>query len=342
MGVEILDYKGISLNNIVYEEPKKMKSGSFISEMKYLTESGEKKPIIIQTPRLLSCQGVSKMDTRCHIEFDFDKDHWPFYEFITDLDDHNIVIVEKYSDTWFKQKFPIDVVEEFYRSPVKLGRGKNPPKLKLRIPMTDGLLGCDIFDNNKQKIDYTTIDNDSKIISVLHLIGLRFLKQQVICEWVPLQLKIYNNPSSKNREYLIDDTLLSDNEDPEESLISTIEEPHFINTDLELKSDIVNESSAPEELLVVEEELLVAPEEEVVVPAEELLVAPAEELLVAPEELVVEEELLVVEEEELVVPAEELVDNDNELKLLSKIELLENEIEKKNQLIENLRQLLFN
>jgi len=254
MGVEILDYKGISLKNIVYEDPKKMKGGSFISEMKYLTESGEKKPIIIQTPRLLSCQGISKMETRCNIELDFDKDHWPFYEFITDLDDHNIVIVEKYSDTWFKQKFPMDVVEEFYRSPVKLGRGKNPPKLKLRIPMTDGLLGCDIFDSNKQKIDYTTIDNDSKIISVLHLIGLRFLKQQVICEWVPLQLKIYNE-HSKNREYLIDDTLLSDNEDSEQALHSTIDELNFINTDLELKSDIVNtdhESCVAEEKVAEE------------------------------------------------------------------------------------------
>jgi len=334
MGIDILDYKTLTLNNIVYEDPKKNKGGSYISEMKYVTELGEKKPIIIQTPRLASSQGISKIDTRCHIELDFDKDHWPFYEFITDLDDHNIVIVEKYSDTWFKQKFPMDVVEEFYKSPVKLGRGKNPPKLKLRIPMTQGELGCEIFDSNKHAIDYTTIGEESKIISVLHLIGLRFLKQQVICEWVPLQLKVYTtNQSSKKREYLIDETLLSDNEDQPDSQLLTIDEPHFTNADIELKSEEPISPPSYDSTSLEDTEVV----DEVV----------AEVVAEVVDEVVAEVVAEVVIKNESPLPEEIPVESINpeksiEVKLLSKIELLENEISKKNQLIENLRQLLIN
>jgi hypothetical protein len=319
MGIDILDYKTLTLNNIVYEDPKKIKGGSYISEMKYVTELGEKKPIIIQTPRLISMQGISKMDTRCHIELDFDKDHWPFYEFITDLDDHNIVIVEKYSDTWFKQKFPMDVVEEFYKSPVKLGRGKNPPKLKLRIPITQGELGCEIYDSNKHPIDYTTIGEESKIISVLHLIGLRFLKQQVICEWVPLQLKVNTNQSTKKREYLIDETLLSDNEEQPDSQLSTIDEPHFTNADIELKS-----------------------EEPISPPSYDSTSLEDTEEEVAKDTIIDINQESIVPVQESIVPVQELTVISIETTLLSKIELLENEIEKKNKLIENLRQLLIN
>jgi hypothetical protein len=319
MGIDILDYKTLTLNNIVYEDPKKIKGGSYISEMKYVTELGEKKPIIIQTPRLISMQGISKMDTRCHIELDFDKDHWPFYEFITDLDDHNIVIVEKYSDTWFKQKFPMDVVEEFYKSPVKLGRGKNPPKLKLRIPITQGELGCEIYDSNKHPIDYTTIGEESKIISVLHLIGLRFLKQQVICEWVPLQLKVNTNQSTKKREYLIDETLLSDNEEQPDSQLSTIDDRNFTNADIELKS-----------------------EEPISPPSYDSTSLEDTEEEVAKDTIIDINQESIVPVQESIVPVQELTVISIETTLLSKIELLENEIEKKNKLIENLRQLLIN
>ena len=210
---QILDYKEINPESIVFEEPKKVKGGSYMTEIKYRTPTGEDVPFIIQTPRLISSEGIVRNDTRAHCELEFDKNHWPFYEFITNIDDHNIVIIEKYSEKWFTSKFPIDVVEEFYKTPVKLGRGKNPPKLKVKIPINRGELSCNIFDNVKNAINYTEVKKNNKVVCVLHLQGLRFLKQQVICEWVPLQIKVCKESVKQKTEYMINDTLLSDYED---------------------------------------------------------------------------------------------------------------------------------
>ncbi len=221
----ILDYKQIDPESIVFETPKKVKGGSYMTEIKYRNSDGENVPFIIQTPRLISSEGIVRNDTRAHCELEFDKNHWPFYEFITNIDDHNIVVIEKYSEQWFTNKFPIDVVEEFYKTPVKLGRGKNPPKLKVKIPINRGELTCNIFDNVKNPINYTEVKKNNKVVCVLHLQGLRFLKQQVICEWIPLQIKVCKESVNQKMDYMINDTLLSDYEDNDMDQVQVQEEP---------------------------------------------------------------------------------------------------------------------
>ena len=213
--VKILDYKTFENNRLVYTDPTKVKGGSYIANIKYKNDNNELQDIIIQTPKLLCESGIIKTDTRSYLELNFDKEHWLFYEFITDLDDHNIVIVEKNSESWFKQKFPLDIVEEFYKSPVKVGRGKNPPKIKIRLPLCRGKVECGIYDNKRQSIHYSEINKSSKMICVLKLVGLRFLKQQVICEWTPIQLSACDLESNVQSNYLIDESLLSDAEEAE-------------------------------------------------------------------------------------------------------------------------------
>ena len=215
--INILDYKTFDNNRLVYTDPTKVKGGSYIANVKYRNDDNELQDIVIQTPRLFCDSGIIKTDTRSYLELNFDKEHWLFYEFITDLDDHNIVIVEKNSESWFKQKFPLDVVEEFYKSPVKVGRGKNPPKIKIKLPLSRGKVECGIYDNKRQNIHYSEIIKSSKMICVLKLLGLRFLKQQVICEWVPIQISACDLQASIQSNYLIDESLLSDNEEVEDT-----------------------------------------------------------------------------------------------------------------------------
>ena len=57
--------------------------------------------------------------------------------------------------------------------------------------------------------------------------GIKVLKQQVICEWVPLQIKVCKESVKKQMDYIINDTLLSDYEDNldvEEQPESTVEQ----------------------------------------------------------------------------------------------------------------------
>ena len=208
--INILNYKDIDVNEIKFSSPEKVKGGSYISVPKYNNE-----PIYIQTPRLIN-KGITKSEQRCSIELELDNTHLNFYEFITNVDDFNIVEIQKNSLEWFKTEFPLDVVEEFYKSPVKMARSKKAPSLKVKVPLSRGSIDCNIYNNDNQLINYSQIKENSKVLTVLHFYGLRFLKQQVICEWVPLQIKVFDCAISSGQKYMIDDSLLSDYEDNNE------------------------------------------------------------------------------------------------------------------------------
>ena len=365
--VNILDYKTFDNNRLVYTDPTKVKGGSYIANVKYRNDDNELQDIVIQTPRLFCESGIIKTDTRSYLELDFDKEHWLFYEFITDLDDHNIIIVEKNSESWFKQKFPLDVVEEFYKSPVKVGRGKNPPKIKIKLPLSRGKVECGIYDNKRHSIHYSEINKSSKMICVLKLLGLRFLKQQVICEWVPIQISACNLQASVQSNYLIDESLLSDNEEVEEvesekesnvteeitlekvenSLEESVETPvetpvetsvETVETNLEIPIE-TSENIEPESVSVEEENI----KEESSESSEN--VEPPEYSERKDNGLVVEnldEEFLNNDDIEKIHNEKlELYEKNNKIaELLEKINFLELEISKKDELIDKFKSLL--
>ena len=134
---------------------------------------------------------------------------------MTSIDEHNIIYIQKHSKKWFNKNFPLDVVDDFYSTPVKTARKKNPPKLKLKLPISKGLIDTNIYDIGNNLIDYRDVVSESKIVATIKLLGLRFLKQQVICEWTPLQLKVYQEPNLNNKVqgYLINNNLLTDDEE---------------------------------------------------------------------------------------------------------------------------------
>lgn len=210
--IKILDYKELTLEHIEFSHPKKVKGGSYISEAYYKGADGNQK-IFIQTPKLLNTSGIVKNDSRCYTELELDQTHYPFFKFVTDLDDHNIVNIQKNSLSWFNKHFPIDIVEEFYKTPIKIGKNKSPPKLKLKIPVSKNSITCNIFDESKNVIDFTAVKKSSKVISVIEFVGLRFLKQQVLCEWNPVQIKLCDTIRINPQKYLINEDLLTDDED---------------------------------------------------------------------------------------------------------------------------------
>ena len=219
--INILDFNSIDIDKLNFNKPEKIKGGSYMSLCNYNNEN-----IYIQSPRLTTGKGILKNDTRCSLDLEFDKSHWRFYEFMTNIDDHNVIQIQKNSQEWFDKEFPLDIVEDFYNTPIKIGRGNKPPVLRIKIPLVKGEIGCSIYNAQNNIITHNDIKIDSKILCVLKFQGLRFLKQQVICEWVPIQLKVFQ--TGNNNVYLINANLLSDVEHEQK-----IRDSNIINNNIE-------------------------------------------------------------------------------------------------------------
>ena len=205
--ITIVDYKKFDFDKLTFNQPEQTKAGSFLAAAKYNNQD-----VFIQTPRL-KCSQLVKTDNRCALELEFDKSHGLFYDYITSIDDFSIIQIQKNSKPWFNKSIPLDIVEEFYKTPVKVGRKNNPPALKIKVPLSKSEPVCTIYDNKNNEITFSKLKTNSKAVVVLKFVGLKFLKQQVICEWLPMQIKSYQTiVTPRKKVYLIRDNLLTDDE----------------------------------------------------------------------------------------------------------------------------------
>ena len=185
---KIFNYRDIELDNINYDSPKKVKGGGYISLMTY---GDNKQRLFIQTPRLRTSSGIYKNNIKSYIELVLDKCHWPFWDFLINLDEHNIVTVSKNSTEWFNHEFPISIVEELYYSNIKMFSSNLPPRIKFKLHMSKGEILCELYNNQSKVILDTEVNKEDKIISVLELVGLKFLKQKYYIEWKIVKMKVY-------------------------------------------------------------------------------------------------------------------------------------------------------
>jgi hypothetical protein len=249
--MNVVDYTTIDLSNISFENPEKYK-GSYICLGKYNDED-----LYIQTPMMTNLDGVHKTDTRAHLDLYFEKNHIGFYDFLGDFDDNNIQTIFKKSQDWFHKTIPVDILDDLYSTPLK---HKNPPRFKLRIPLSRGQVDVPIIDIENTVVDASDIPNNCRIVALMKFIGLKFLKEQVSCEWMPVQLKVCQKVESKKKSLIVLEKE-SDNEEQDEEIELEIEELPD-NLEIEVEVEEPNNSENEENELIEQEPIQKSVEQE--------------------------------------------------------------------------------
>ena len=88
--------------------------------------------ISFTTPKM-KCLNLVKYNNYCIFELQFNKNQWSFYKFIQSIDEHNIIQINNNSKEWFNQNFPLDVIDEFYHSNLKIRKSSDAPIFKLKV-----------------------------------------------------------------------------------------------------------------------------------------------------------------------------------------------------------------
>lgn len=253
--MKVINYKKVNLSKIVYQEPVKTAGGCLMSRTLYQYQQ-QKIPIFIQSPRLRVSSDLEILDSKTYLELELDKKHINFYEFINNIDDQNISKTYTHSEEWFQEKLPMDVVDDFYKTNIKMRKYNKSPIIKFKIPIykNKGRKSCDIFGDDLRPIDMTEIKKNTEVICILELEGIKFFKQRFETEWKVIQLRVYPEVVETN-PCLINEEFLSDNEDsyrdpfPEDaiSLTSSIESHH--NEETRNKLNIIDKDETNTEII---------------------------------------------------------------------------------------------
>ena len=172
----------------------------------FLKNGSKKENIYIQTPKLKNLNGINLNENRAHVEFEFDSNQPDFYQFFTQLDERCIVAAHKNSKKWFKQSFPLDVIDEFYKTNIKPSRNNKLPTIRFKIPISKKEIRSEIYNSKRERVEYNAIQDSDNLVNIIQIIGLKFLKQQFILELQLIQCKICKKQEdNKTLGYIIND-----------------------------------------------------------------------------------------------------------------------------------------
>jgi hypothetical protein len=182
-----LSYKNIDIDNIELSNPDKL-DNCYICNINY---SGSL--LYIQTP-VLSIDEITKEYIILNINDIFSK-------FIDDLEDNNIKYTFEHCEEWFNKDIPYDAIENMYEN-IDLENNK----LKINFPYIKEKIQCKIYNNDKKNIEHSELSEDDNIVLILHIKGLKILKEKFYLDFYVNQIKLVNNEYTILSEYsIIDD-----------------------------------------------------------------------------------------------------------------------------------------
>ena len=161
------------------------------------------------------------------------------YDLFLSLDDQNIKTTVKNSEEWFKKDLPLEAIDDMYKRTTKPFKKDSNPSLKFRLPVIKNEIQCSIYNQQKVFVDLDEVKEDSEVILILHVKGLKILKQYFYCDCYISQIKLFqeNNESKYN---IIKDYALIDESDENETNYDDIfdeEILHVFNEEKRLKKE---------------------------------------------------------------------------------------------------------
>ena len=239
--IKILNFRNLDFDKLEYYQPNKTNYGSHIGNISYRLTKNNVMPVYIETPKLITTSGIIKVENKFYMEFEIDisNDDNPFYDFITKFDEKNIINCHFNSKSWFNKQIPYNVIEDYYKSPLKLQTSRKNPILKVRLPSYRGKVLTEIYNQRKELVDISKVQEGDEIVGIMGFSGLRFLSHQFIAEWELYKLKLLKDTTSFNMPsgYLFSDIESNENLNNKNTFLNKMDDEENMNNNDETNSD---------------------------------------------------------------------------------------------------------
>jgi hypothetical protein len=203
----ILKYDSVDVNDINYLKPEKVGT-SYFSSFSY---GDNLNPLYIQTPKLKCLTNISDLKGKKnpYLELEIPQGKYDIYDFFLSLDDKNIKTTVNNSKEWFNKEIPLEAIDDMYKRTTKPFKKDSNPRMKFRLPVIQNEIQCSAYNQQRVFVDLDEIKSGSDVILILHIRGLKILKQYFYCDCYISQIKVFQgeNESKYNiiQEYSIDD-----------------------------------------------------------------------------------------------------------------------------------------
>ena len=178
------------------------------------------------------------------------------YDFLLSLYYNNIKTTVKESEDWFGKEIPLQAIDDMYRRTTKPFKKNTAPHIRLRLPLIKNEIKCGVYNQNRIFIGTDEVKEGSEVVLILHIRGLKILKNTYYCDCYITQIKLFQEKESKFN--IIKDYSILDDEDEEEKELGDIFSEEIYNSFQEEENNKKlkekKKADAEKKKLMVEEE----------------------------------------------------------------------------------------
>jgi hypothetical protein len=176
--------------NLSLMHPTGVQGGAYFTKIQY-----NNKPLYIQTTKSLSRQGFVKSGKKYYCDLMFDQNSVTLINWFEKLEETCQKLIYEKSDTWFQNALEMSDVESAFNSIIRIY--KSGKFYLVRTNIKSSSLTSDpavkIYNENEIPVPFQDITNETNLISILEIQGIKFTSRNFQIEIELKQIMVVDN-----------------------------------------------------------------------------------------------------------------------------------------------------
>ena len=140
------------------------------------------------------------------------------YDLFLSLDDQNIKTTVSNSNGWFNKDLSLEVIDDMYKRITKPFKKDNNPVLRFKLPVIKNEIQCGVYNQQKVFIDLDEVKENMDVVLILHIRGLKILKQYFYCDCYISQIKVFQENEFSKYNIIPEYSMIDDSENNDENI----------------------------------------------------------------------------------------------------------------------------
>ena len=220
--------KTFDFSNLALSHPIGIQGGAYFTKIEY-----NKKPLYIQTTKSLTRQGLVKTGKKYYCDLMFDKNSETLIQWFENLEEKCQKLIFEKKEDWFQGNLEENDIETAFNSLLRVYKSGKYYLLRTNIKNSkDDIPAIKIYNENEIPLGINDITNETQIISILEIQGIKFTSRNFQIEIEIKQIMVLDN------EPIFDNCLIKTNKKTQDQAsLEEIEEVGNLKNNIDIVSD---------------------------------------------------------------------------------------------------------
>ena len=181
--------------------PQGLQGGAYFSKIRMEVQPNSYEPMLIQTPKCLTKNGVHKTEKKIYCDLMFLQDDEVFLEWVRKLEERIQNLIYEKRTVWFHNEMDYDTIDYHWQHALRVYKGSKH-LLRCHVQRPKSIRGkqlVQVYDEEERTLTLDDIKQGVGVISILEVLGLKFTTQSFTLEFCLRQVMVLKNRAVFNK-----------------------------------------------------------------------------------------------------------------------------------------------